>query len=189
LELGRLLEGLEGVLAAGVDREPAGRRVPPIRTGQSVGSGAAARAIPTPGADRSPQPQERCASHLRDCLAAGSDGRASQGGDAPPQTGPDDDAAASPRRAVQLSGHPPPEWTRARSGAGRDRSAVHLRSTTAVVPPGHLVRHPRCPRCREPLAYQVDGGAARYLHADDPRFRMTPVPCPPRLDLDHDPVP
>ena len=58
--------------------------------------------------------------------------RASQGGDTRPQVGPDDDSAASPRRAMQLSRHARPEWGRSGSGPGRARPDVHrLRAVAA----------------------------------------------------------
>ena len=49
------------------------------------------------------------------------------------------------------------------------------RAATAVVPAGRLVRHPRCPQCRERLAYRELDGAALRLHVHDPRFRLAVV--------------
>jgi hypothetical protein len=55
------------------------------------------------------------------------------------------------------------------------RSACRFRVATKVVPEGSLVRHPRCPRCGERLAYRGDRDRARFLHAHDPQFRLTVV--------------
>ena len=55
------------------------------------------------------------------------------------------------------------------------RSACRFRAGATVVPEGRLVRHPRCPRCGERLAYRVDGTSARHLHAHDPQFLLTLV--------------
>jgi len=56
------------------------------------------------------------------------------------------------------------------------RLACRYRLATNVVPDGHLVHHPRCPLCGERLAYRADGDRARYLHVDDPLYRVTAVP-------------
>lgn len=55
------------------------------------------------------------------------------------------------------------------------RPACRYRVTTAVVPAGRLIRHPRCPWCGHRLAYRELDGAALRLHTHDPRFRLALV--------------
>ena len=57
----------------------------------------------------------------------------------------------------------------------RIRPACRFRVATPVVPDGHRVRHPRCPKCGQPLAYRADGANAWHLHVDDARFRLRAV--------------
>ena len=64
---------------------------------------------------------------------------------------------------------------------GRPQSAVspppgHSRcryaQRTVAVPEGRLVRRPLCPRCGLRLGYAAGPLGARYIHLDDPRFRL-----------------
>ena len=53
--------------------------------------------------------------------------------------------------------------------------ACRYRLAAAVVPAGHLVRHPWCSQCGDRLAYRELEGTALYQHAHDPRFRLAVV--------------
>jgi hypothetical protein len=80
-------------------------------------------------------------------------------------------ASGATGRTCRAGGVPRPAAARPRSV----RLACRFRVATHVVPEGHRVRHPRCPKCGRRLAYRADGSNAWHLHVDDARFRLNVV--------------